>query len=183
MNPVILQNLFDSDFNNYVINRLQRSAEWRLCLDEYYLPGADDEQHSDTGFVYYTYTNDRDWNQINSQDPNRGYFNYIAETIVNTVTAKLDMTNIQIYRLMWNYYNRSSTGVLHQDHRDPGLFSMVYNLSHTDGGTEINGAFYQGQQGTAIIFPSESQHRGFGPSQQPRRFVLNCIFSAQFTDK
>lgn len=178
-----LQDLFPQEFNDYLADRLQKTAEWRLCLDEHYLPGADDSQHSDTGFVYYTYTSDRDWYQINSQDLNRGYFNNLAETILNTALAAIDFKNPQIMRIMWNYYNRSSTGIMHKDHQDRGIYSMVYNLSQTDGGTEINGQFYPGDSGTAIIFPSCLDHRGFGPRLEPRRFVLNCIFSAESSDK
>lgn len=183
MNIYTLKDLFPQEFNDYVAMRLQKTAEWRLCLDEHYLPGADDQQHSDTGFVYYTYTNDRDWNVVNSQDLNRAYFNNIAETILNTATSAIGARDVRIMRIMWNYYNRASTGIMHQDHQSDGIYSMVYNLSDTDGGTEISGNFHPGHSGTAIIFPSISNHRGFGPRQEPRRFVLNCIFSAQITDK
>lgn len=180
---VVEKDLFPDSFNDYVSGRLQRSAEWRLCLDEHYLPGADDSQHSDTGFVYYTYTNDRDWSMINSQDLNRGYFNNLAETILHTALEGTDLINPQIYRIMWNYYNRASQGIMHRDHQNTGMYSMVYNLSTTDGGTEIAGQFYPGDAGTAIVFDSNLDHRGFGPKSAPRRFVLNCIFSAQITDK
>ncbi len=178
-----IRDLLPSAFNDYLCLRLQKTAEWRMSLDHYYHEGADQQQHSDTGFVYYTYANDRDWNMINSQDINRGYFNNLAETILHTALANTGLENAQIHRIMWNYYNRSSQGVMHQDHRDPEMYSMVYNLSDSDGGTEIKGVFHKGSSGTAIVFPSELEHRGFGPTKDPRRFVLNCIFSAQITDK
>jgi hypothetical protein len=82
-------------------------------------------------------------------------------------------------RIMWNYYNRSSQGIMHKDQQVPGFYSMVYNLSDTDGGTEIQGEFYPGAEGSAIVFPSELDHKGFGPKIQPNRFVLNCIFSVE----
>jgi hypothetical protein len=56
MTPTLLPNLFPPSFNQMLRDRLQRSAEWRLCLDEHYLPGMNAQAHSDTGFVYYTYT-------------------------------------------------------------------------------------------------------------------------------
>ncbi len=179
----IIPDLFSEDFNHSLAHQLQRSAEWRLCLDEHYLPGSDWTHHSDTGFVYYTYTNDRDWAEIAARDPARGYFNAQAETILHTALNRMAISQATIHRVMWNYYNRSSQGILHRDHQLPGLHSMVYNLSHTDGGTEISGEFYQGNSGTAIVFPSELEHRGFGPRSQPRRFVLNCIFSIDNSDK
>jgi len=183
MTVILQRDLFSREFNDYLAARLHKTAEWRLCLDEHYLPGADDQLHSDTGFVYYTYTMDRDWHMINSQDLNRGYFNNLAETILHTALAATDLKNPQIMRIMWNYYNRASTGIMHQDHQEQGIFSMVYNLSQTDAGTEINRQFYKGESGTAVIFPSCSDHRGFGPRTEPRRFVLNCIFSAESSDK
>lgn len=183
MNPLLIPELFPEDFNQDLRLQLQRSAEWRLCLDEHYLPGSDWDQYSDTGFVYYTYTNDRDWAEIAARDPARGYFNGQAESILYRALEHMGIKEAVIHRVMWNYYNRASQGILHSDHQQPGLHSMVYNLSATDGGTEIEGKFYQGNSGTAVIFPSEQEHRGFGPTNQPRRFVLNCIFSADFSDK
>jgi hypothetical protein len=73
----------------------------------------------------------------------------------------------------------SSQGIMHKDQQVPGFYSMVYNLSDTDGGTEIQGEFYPGAEGSAIVFPSELDHKGFGPKIQPNRFVLNCIFSVE----
>ena len=183
MTPLALPDLYPDEFNKSLRDQLQRSAEWRLCLDEHYLPGSDWDQHSDTGFVYYTYINDRDWAEIAARDPARGFFNTQAESILHTALSRMGINQAVIHRIMWNYYNRSSQGILHRDHQLPGLHSMVYNLSHTDGGTEIEGKFYQGNSGTAIVFPSELEHRGFGPKQQPTRFVLNCIFSIDSSDK
>lgn len=176
MTPLALTDLYPEEFNKNLRDRLQRSAEWRLCLDEHYLPGMNAQAHSDTGFVYYTYTNDRDWHMIAAQDPARGYFNSMAETILNAALVRIGQRDASIMRVMWNYYNRASQGIQHKDHRESGLYSMVYNLSDTDGGTEIEGEFYQGRAGSAIIFPSELNHKGFGPKIQPNRFVLNCIF-------
>jgi hypothetical protein len=175
--PEVIPNLFPEEFNKFLSSKLQRSAEWRLCLDEHYLPGMDANAHSDTGFVYYTYTNDRDWNMLAAQDPVRGYFNHMAEAVLNTALIKLGYPNANIMRIMWNYYNRSSQGIAHKDHQDHQIFSMIYNLSDTDGGTEIEDTFYQGQSGTALIFPSNLEHRGYGPKNEPYRFVLNVIFT------
>ena len=179
MQPQVISNLFPREFNKFLSNKLQRSAEWRLCLDEHYLPGMDADSHSDTGFVYYTYTNDRDWNMVAAQDPTRGYFNHMAEAVLNTALIKLGYSDATVMRIMWNYYNRSSQGIMHKDHQDHRILSMIYNLSDTDGGTEIDGKFYPGQEGTALVFPSCLDHRGYGPKDQPYRFVLNCIFSTE----
>ena len=183
MNPRVIHQLFPEDFNKSLRDQLQRSAEWRLCLDEHYRPGMQPDLFSDTGLVYYTYTRDRDWHSLAQQDPARGYFNSQAESILHSALSKIAVTDAVIHRVMWNYYNRSSQGIQHQDYDQPGLYSMVYNLSDTDGGTEIQGEFYQGHAGCAVIFPSEYEHRGRGPTAEPRRFVLNCIFSADFGDK
>ena len=129
MTPTLLPDLFPPSFNQLLRDRLQRSAEWRLCLDEHYLPGMDAQTHSDTGFVYYTYSNDRDWDQIAAQDPARGYFNGLAESMLNAALTNLGHSQAVIMRIMWNYYNRSSQGIMHRDHQVPGLHSMVYNLS------------------------------------------------------
>jgi len=171
-------NLFNPQFNQYVDLTLRRSAEWRLCLDDRYLPGMDWTANSDSGMVYYTYTDDRDWNMLNSQDLIRAKFNYLAETILNTALPPELGGVTSIRRVMWNYYNRSGDGILHRDYQEPGVWSMVYNLTDTDGGTEIGDTFYQGHAGTALIFPSNLEHRGRGPRHDPYRFVLNVMFTA-----
>lgn len=168
--------LFPPEFNQVVCYELHRRAEWRLCLDEHYLEGYDPQQFSDTGSVYYTYSEDHDWNSVNTQDPNRGYFNTLAYTILHTALKSTDITDPRISRVMWNYYSRSSTGITHKDSEQPNTYTLVYNLSDTDGGTYIQDEFYPGRSGDAVLFPSNTAHRGQGPTQQPRRFALNVIF-------
>ena len=169
----LLHDLLPDEHNRYLRDQLVRSAEWRLCLDEHYREGHDTKLFSDTGLVYWSWTDDPAW-QLDSV---RALFNIQARDILNLALADQDTSQLQILRTMWNYYNRSSEGVAHQDHTDPRVFSMVYNLSDTDGGTWIGDQFVQGSQGTAVIFPSHLWHRGQGPRSQPHRFVLNCIFS------
>lgn len=174
-----ISQLFPHQFNQYISDQLKSSADWRLCLDDRYLTGMDWQAHSDSGMVYYTYNDNHDWHMINSQDPIRARFNYLAEVILNTAMPSELGTVGSIRRIMWNYYNRSGDGISHRDHQEPGVWSMVYNLTDTDGGTEIQSEFYQGHQGRALIFPSELLHRGQGPRQQPHRFVLNVMFTVK----
>lgn len=173
----VIDNLFPQNFNKYIIERLRKSAEWRLCLDDQFLEGMNWDLYSDTGLVFYSYHNDRIWEQVNSQDLVRGFFNNTAELILNTALASNNISVQSIDRVMWNYYSRSSTGIEHKDAKTPGTYSMIYNLVDTSGGTYINGDFYQGLEGRAIIFPSDIDHRGTGSENSPYRFVLNVIFS------
>jgi hypothetical protein len=174
-----INGLFPQEFNQHISDQLKSSADWRLCLDDKYLPGSDWNSSSDSGFVYYTYTDDRDWHMINSQDLTRARFNYLAESILSTALPEELGRVTGIRRVMWNYYNRSSDGILHKDYQEPGVWTMIYNLTDTDGGTEIGQEFYQGSQSRALIFPSELLHRGRGPRQQPHRFVLNVMFTIE----
>lgn len=176
MTVQIRDQLFSSDFNRYVSQRLRREGDWRLCLDDIYCGGLDTDKYSDTGMVFYSYHSEIPLQTI-QQDPVRSWFNTCAELILHTAMA--DSRNMEIDRVMWNYYSRSSTGVTHRDYHEPGRTSMVYNLTATDGGTWIGEEYYQGDQGRAIIFPSQMDHRGQGPSTQSHRLVLNVIFTVK----
>ena len=174
MNVRVRDQLFAREYNRYLVERLISDADWRLCLDDTYCGGLDRDRYSDTGMVFYSYHSDVPLQQI-QQDPVRTWFNTAAELILHTALGH--NRAVEIDRVMWNYYSRSSTGVTHQDYHEPGRTSMVYNLTNTDGGTWIEDQYFQGDQGRALIFPSELNHRGQGPEQQPYRMVLNVIFS------
>lgn len=176
MTPIICRDdLFSVEFNRYVAARLRREGDWRLCLDDIYCGGLDTDRYSDTGMVFYSYHSDIPAHQI-QQDPVRSWFNTVAELILHTAIRHVDA--VEIDRVMWNYYSRSSTGVEHQDYHEPGRSSMIYNLTGTDGGTWIGPDYYQGLLGRALLFPSEIPHRGTGPSDQAQRLVLNVIYTA-----
>lgn len=176
---IVKDQLFPREFNNYIAQRLMREAEWRLCMDDSYCGGLDLSRYSDTGMVFYSYHSEVPDHQIN-QDPVRPFFNTAAELILHTAVGHRE--NLVIDRVMWNYYGRASTGVEHRDFHEPGRTSMVYNLTGTDGGTWVGDQYYQGDQGRAIIFPSELDHRGQGPQTNPYRLVLNVIFASQINN-
>lgn len=175
---MIIDDLFPAGFNSYLGQRLIREGDWRLCLDEAYCGGLDTATYSDTGMVFYSYHSEVPMQHI-QQDPVRQFFNTAAELILHT--AQPQLAGIEIDRVMWNYYSRSSTGVEHRDYHEPGRTSMIYNLTDTDGGTYIGSDYYQGLGGRCLVFPSDVLHRGTGPRAQPYRLVLNVIFHG--TDK
>ena len=74
-------------------------------------------------------------------------------------------------------YLKGSEGEFHQDRPDSNCISAVYNINATDGGTEIDGKFYNDVESQAKIFKSNILHKGFGPKESNVRFNLNLIFN------
>jgi len=172
-----LDNIQNVNFNKSCIQRLIHEADWKLSVDQNYHTDNVSQGFSDTGMLFVSYSKiDRI-----GQDNNFVFFNNVAQIIFNSVLINLDFEfkNIELKRFLWNYYNKSSTGVLHQDYNQPDWYSIVYNFSDSDGGTVIENKFVEGKQGRAVLFPSIYNHRGVGPTTSLHRFALNIVFTAE----
>jgi hypothetical protein len=92
---------------------------------------------------------------------------------------KFNIINPQLGRLLWNYYNKSSTGVDHSDMHpstEGNYCSIVYYFNTCDGGTMIENHRVDSVAGNAVMFNSKFRHRGIGPTNDRSRFVLNMCF-------
>jgi len=101
--------------------------------------------------------------------------NIYGELIFDIIIEKINI-KAKLERIFWNMYFKESQGDLHTDRPLSNFISAVYNLHTTDGGTEIDGKFYNDIEGQAKVFDSNVLHRGFGPKQDNVRFNLNLIF-------
>lgn len=100
--------------------------------------------------------------------------NIYAKIILDTVMEKMNLNYTSIFRFYWNYYFPGNSAVEHIDHSNSNHVSIVYNPHTTDGGTKINGKFYQDVMGQAKVFNSQTLHEGI-IQEKGYRFNLNII--------
>lgn len=162
-------------FNKNLISLLSSHQAWYLSTDQQYLNLP--EAFSDTGFLLKSYSiNEPDYNNSRNSNINE-IANLIFKVVLDT-TSNYKFTNIKLYRFLWNYYNRCSTGVEHQDMiiEDGNFCSIVYYLNNNDGGTVIEGKFIPSVESNAVIFNARKFHKGIGPLKSKDRFCLNILF-------
>lgn len=164
--------LQSKNFNKTLLERLSVDGVWKISEDEQ--THNIKSSKSDAGFLFITY-----FDKPFTQD---GFFNTAAEIIFDSVitNSKSDWYDIVIKRFNYNYYNQSSDGVLHKDHDSENMFSIVYNINSNDGGTIIEDDFYLSHEGSAVLFNSNKLHRGAGPKEYKKRFMLNIVFSGRY---
>lgn len=183
-----LENVCDDNFNQFVVRLLRDQRGWRICPDDWDYKIENDmkgsaysknlEGRSDTGLLLHTY-NDAPCDEDDSHQYES--LNTLAQFIFESVMAKSKYVyhDIELIRILWNYYNRASTGIYHVD-KDfidgKKYFSVVYHLNTCDGGTIIEkNPMIPSVSGNAMIFPSNLPHRGVGPTKEPTRYVLNIL--------
>jgi hypothetical protein len=172
LSTVILDSLFDDEFNKIVIKELKENGIWRLATD------ADtDGESCDEGFNYLNY----------SQNPNsviypNPFLQSIGKLVFEKTVTKVESDPAKCFpvRFLYNYYNRSSSGQYHLDSTDPNSKSIVYYFNTCDGGTYVGQEFIKSESGKAVVFNSNVEHKGIGPKLDKQRYVLNVIYSIGF---
>jgi hypothetical protein len=85
----------------------------------------------------------------------------------------------RIERLRANMYAPGQYTRRHHDSVKPNMWALLYYLSATDGGTEIEGVNYEHKPNRAVIFPADMMHQAL-PAKTPARVTLNWNFEAEF---
>lgn len=179
---IIIENIFDEtniiadEFNSIIIKKIKNHPGWHLSDDEQIEKRDIDSDLSDTGMLLQSFfrvpSHDFDYHsEVNS----------LAELIFQQIQSKLPIKfiKIELVRFLWNYYSRSSTGVIHRDINEEtvGKFcSIVYHLNDSDGETVIDDSFIKSKSGQCIVFDSKRIHHGTGPKKIKNRYCLNIIF-------
>lgn len=187
----LVENACVDSFNQFTIKLLSEQGGWRLSPDHYDTKVEADmatteyakkmDGFSDTGMLLTSYSDHPDEQELNNEYQS---LNTLAEYIFDSVLEKSKYTyqGVELVRVLWNYYNRASTGIYHVD-RDfdeyNKYFSVVYHLNTCDGGTIIQKKNkIPSVSGNAILFDSNLPHRGVGPSKDPSRYVLNILLKS-----
>lgn len=185
-----LESVCDNDFNDFVVRLLRDQRGWRICPDDWdskienEMKGTkfakDLEGRSDTGLLLHTF------NDAPHEDDHSAEYeglNTLAQFIFDQVLkkSKYEYHDIELVRILWNYYNRGSTGIFHVDKNfttNNKYFSVIYYLNTCDGGSYIkNSEFIPSVAGNAVVFPSNLPHRGVGPTKNRERYVLNFLLN------
>tara|TARA_R100000329_G_scaffold16942_1_gene17204 strand:+ start:46 stop:612 length:567 start_codon:yes stop_codon:yes gene_type:complete len=96
--------------------------------------------------------------------------------IMNQLSKRLDFDYKKITRIIYNYYCRDQFCTEHVDGNTDNEFSIVYNLSTTDGGTIIQGQKYSDKSSQAKIFKSKWLHSSWPIDKDKGRVTLNIKF-------
>ena len=160
--------LLDDEINQIVIEELYSNGLWTLAVDD-----TIDCEESDQGFNMCTY----------SLAPNVSVYpneilNSIGKIILKKVVNKYENNPNECMpvRFLFNYYNRASSGQFHIDNPDPRSQSIIYYFNTCDGGSIVNDEFIKSESGKAVVFNSNIQHKGIGPTINKNRYVLNIVY-------
>lgn len=167
---------FDPAFNKYVIMRLIGQKSWSISIDDVQLDFDNPEMCSDTGMLLESF-NSQFPDYVNRQNES---LNAIADTIFGVVLQKqkrYKFEGIKLYRFLWNYYNRSSTGTAHIDYDSDNYVSIIYYLNTSDAFTIVGDTSVDCVEGQSIMFNSKTLHRGTSLIQSKFKFALNIMFS------
>lgn len=180
---LLIENLFANDdefssdeFNSLVISKISVHPGWYLSNDEQRQNQKVDDVYSDTGMLLESYY-DKEYNKSKSHQEINLMANLIFQKII--LYMPFEFKDVTLVRYLWNYYNRSSTGVPHKDISDetPGNFcSIVYHLNDSDGYTIVDDDEFLSKSGQCVIFDSKKLHRGTGPKSSTKRYCLNIVF-------
>lgn len=183
----LIENACDDHFNQFVLRLLRDQRGWRICPDDWDVKiesdmkdsqyAKDMGRFSDTGLLLHSF-NDAPYDEDDSStyESLNTLAQYIFESVMDK--SKYEYHDIELVRILWNYYNRASTGIYHvdKDFTDKKYFSVIYYLHTCDGGTIIEkNPMIPSVSGNAVIFPSNLPHRGIGPTKDSARFVLNFL--------
>lgn len=184
MNPICVETGIDTHINDFILSELRSKSYWGLSIDHHlsrnFLSKEELKDHSDSGMLMTSFHIEREQAVNNSY----GSLNYLAALISHVVMQKQDTFTYDSYsmlRVLWNYYNRGSSGVTHTDSDNVNgkNISIIYYLNECDGGTEIEGKRYFCSPGRALIFNPSTLHKGFGPYTSKHKFVLNLVLNTK----
>lgn len=175
---VVVDTGISEEFNKNVIDVIQTQRSWHISPDESDQKQVVGEGYCDTGMLLSSYSFKQS-EYLNLHNQNVNDLGVEIFTRIVDTQRRYVFEGLKVMRLLWNYYNRSSTGVTHRDVSDkfPGNFgSIVYYLNTCDGLTIINGIEVENKAGRAVMFNPKIEHRGTGPTKSKYKYALNILF-------
>ena len=106
--------------------------------------------------------------------------NEFAKKVSNEVCKRQNL-NVNVERIMWNFYKTSDTGTMfHIDtdgiHVDIDKYwSILFSLNDSDGYLQINKFKIKDVENEAKIFKSNLLHKGVAPVKNNFRLNLNLV--------
>ena len=156
--------------NDRIINYLMNAKGWYF--------GKDNDERNfkkpDAGFTLMTYHEDP--SNIPILNPAVNAFGWF---IFDIVRDKFNLNFKNVHRIFWNYYSKNSVMGFHIDRPEDKAYSIVYNFTDNDGGTEFRVnekvIFKKSIASQALVFPSKLDHKGVAPKNTYNRIALNIV--------
>jgi len=105
------------------------------------------------------------------------FLNIVAMSAVKKLQeTKKIKNNLELKRVLLNVVPKDVRGAFHKDYTNEGFYSFILNISDSDGGTEVEDVFYEHKFNNALLFPSNTLHRGVGPKNSLVRINLAIVF-------
>ena len=178
--PILVDNILHNNDNIKILKHLFTYGHFQLDRtpiknrnynsDEDFILNktfTDIEQHS--GFSY----------QIKNEEQEIPYnepLSIYSFVVLNQLSKQLNFSYKSLTRIIYNYYCRNQLTTEHVDGNADNEFSIVYNLSTTDGGTIIKGQKYPDKGGQAKLFKSKWLHSSWPIDKDKGRVTLNIKF-------
>ena len=175
-----LENILSEDFNHNLLDVLKCIDAWRISRDETRQNISLSDDYSDSGLLINSYHQGMGVPRDDAEALKYSFLNVSATHVFRSVLNKSGFVfhNVEVLRHLWNYYNKASNGVFHTDMEREDAYSIIYYLNDSDGGTFIDDVFCKSVSGNAVLFKSNTKHRGSSPKIEKNRFVLNILFTA-----
>tara|TARA_R110000772_G_scaffold257832_2_gene374802 strand:+ start:86 stop:589 length:504 start_codon:yes stop_codon:yes gene_type:complete len=161
----IVKNIFPSNVNKEIIRLLKSTEGWYFGYDEKQISFSIAE---DEGLALRTFPEQKN-NQHNFQT-----LNMFAYNVASIVCDKLKITLKGLKRVNYNFYHSLSKGNTHIDSETDKCVSILYNLNTNDGYTQVEENKFNSNESEAIVFNSNTKHKGVGPTKG-LRYNINII--------
>ena len=99
----------------------------------------------------------------------------IATYAVQKIVEIKNLPEALLKRAFINILPRGLEGGWHNDTNEEDNYTLIINTSKVDGGTEIGKKFYKNNFNEALLFNSNLNHRGIGPTNSLYRRSLALI--------
>jgi hypothetical protein len=163
----VLDNLLPNETNLDILNALADHPCWEIAKDQANECKLNRITQQPTGFLL------KSVHEGMIEQP--GNLILYSKIIFDIVNSKIKFKKFKLNRVYWNLYTPVAFPNEHQDNEKDNFTSIIYNPHTTDGGTIIDGKFYQDVMGQAKIFKSNVLHKGVAPKKDLARFNLNIV--------
>jgi hypothetical protein len=174
----IINTSISNKTNKQVIEYLTFSTQWMFAYDgktgesekKNLIDNISKENGNNAGFMFKSYSIQHDYTAD-------AFLNNFALHVKDICTKQSKKKIGEIIRIYWNMYVPSSKMDYHLDMpKGNNCVSIIYNLHSNDGGTDFkNNKIVKSKEGQAIVFNSDSLHKGISSKIIPIRYALNIV--------
>jgi hypothetical protein len=177
----VLKNLLSDDISDLIHEKIISLPCWKISTNGLLIEKFQEKHNSaDNGLIICSYEKNLDLNE----DKNLQELNFYAGIVLNLCLKKIQLKDVIVKRMFWNYYHGSSIGTYHADSLQKNHWSVVFYINDnvnsgtiikTQSGEEV---LINHEKGSAVLFPSSFKHMGKMSMENKHRCCLNIVFEA-----